>query len=272
MALLITLALTVLAGAPSPSPTLAVEDTMHTSVPEVLVHAPRVTLDEILDRVARGEARRDSVLEDQAFTFTLRVVGNIQSRKEPLLLLENVRRVYRKRPDKVRAVMLREYRYKEKGRASMQTDFSSNMSEEVVNFAFRPEARRDYRYHIEDRSIVGDHVIYQIVFEPRSLLAFDKPRGRVWVDTNDFVIVREELDFEHSPAPLILKDIDRMVIEREQIDGYWVLRRVLIRMRMTIPFPTIGRAFDLTLMYDDYALNKGIDDAVFSGASVVEGR
>ena len=33
------------------------EDTMHTEVPEVLVTAPRITLDEILDLVARGEAR-----------------------------------------------------------------------------------------------------------------------------------------------------------------------------------------------------------------------
>ena len=39
---------------------------MRTSVPEVLVSAPRVTLDEILDRVGRGEARRDSLLADQA--------------------------------------------------------------------------------------------------------------------------------------------------------------------------------------------------------------
>ena len=46
------------APAGAQGPTLAVEDTMHTAVPEVLVRAPRVTLDEILDRVARGEKRR----------------------------------------------------------------------------------------------------------------------------------------------------------------------------------------------------------------------
>jgi hypothetical protein len=261
------LAMAALAGAPEPGPTLAVEDTMYTTVPEVLVRAPRVTLDEILDRVALGEARRDSLLRDQAFTFTLRVVGNVATQKEPKLLVETVNRVYRKRPDKVRSVRLREYRYKERQREAVRANFSSNMSEEIVNFAFRPEARRDYRYSIADRSVVGNHVIYQIVFEPRSRLAFDKPRGRVWVDTNDFVIVREELDFDHSPAPLILKGIERMVIERERVDGHWVLKRALIRVRMTVPMPTVGRAFDLSIMYDDYALNRGIDDALFEGAA-----
>jgi hypothetical protein len=46
-----------------------------------------------------------------------------------------------------------------------------------------------------------------------------------------------------------------------------VLKRALIRVRMTVPMPTVGRAFDLSIMYDDYALNRGIDDALFEGAA-----
>jgi len=266
------LAIVAAAAAPAPGPTLAVEDTMYTSVPEVLVRAPRVTLGEILDRVALGEARRDSMLRDQAFTFTLRVVGQVGGSKEPRLLIEDVRRVYRKRPDRVRSIRLREYRYKEKGREGVRAEFSANMSEEIVNFAFRPEARRDYTYSIADRAVVGNHVIYQIQFEPRSKLSFDKPSGRVWVDTNDFVIVREELNFDRSPAPLILKDIDRVVVERGLVEGFWVLKRVLMRVRMTLPMPTVGRNFDMSILYDDYALNRGIDDSIFDGSARAEER
>src|SRR5437867_3991818 len=93
-----------------PGPTLAVEDTMRTEVPEVLVKAPRVTLDEILDRVARGEARRDSALHDQTFTVTIRLVGRVKDEKKPPEpLMEHVVRVYKKRPGKVRSVVLRNW-------------------------------------------------------------------------------------------------------------------------------------------------------------------
>lgn len=266
------IAITTLAAAAGPGPTLAVEDTMYTSVPEVLVRAPRVTLGEILDRVALGEARRDSMLHDQAFTFTLRLVGHVGGKREPRLLIETVDRVYRKKPDRVRSVRLREYRYKEKQRASVQAEFNAGMSEEIVNFAFRPAARRDYTYSIADRAVVGDHVIYQIDFEPRSKLAFDKPHGRVWIDTNDFVIVREELHFDRSPAPLFLKDVERVIVERSRVDGFWVLARALVRMKMTLPIPSIGRNFDLSMMYDDYALNHGIDNGLFDSEPRTEGR
>ena len=267
----------VLAAAPRPAlaqpppagtgPTLAVEDTMHTEVPEVLVRAPRVTLDEILDRVARGEARRDSALQDVSFTATFRLVRNPDTEKTAQLFMEQVVRVYRKKPGKVRAVTLRYWEAKPSKHHDENIEFSPSTEEEVVNFAFKPEARRDYRYHIEGRDLLGDHLIYRIAFEPRSRVGEPEPGGLVWVDTRDFVIVREELDFSQSPAPLILKGVDRAVIERQQVDGLWVLRRLLMRARFTVPIPRFGRAFDVAVQYDDYKINQGIDDAFFTGTA-----
>jgi hypothetical protein len=260
----IVLGVSLAAAAPSPGPTLATEDTMHTQVPEVLVTAPRVTLAEILDRVARGEARRDSLLEDQVFTATLQIVRLDGDRQVPLQ--ETVARVYKKRPDFARSVVLKHWTPKSDEHEHVEVDFRADMSEEVVNFAFRPEARRDFKYHIVGRDIVGDHVIYRIAFEPRSPI--DRaPSGVVWVDTNDFVIVRQEVSFTRSPVPLILKDVNRMVIERKRVQGHWVLSRVLLRAEMTIPLPKIGRAFDVTLRFDDYAINQGLDDSIFKTGS-----
>ena len=248
----------------STGPTLAVEDTMHTEVPEVLVRAPRVTLDEILDRVARGEARRDSLLKDVVFTATMRVVKNPGDKPE--LFLEQVSRVYKRKPDKVRAVTLRRFEAKPSKQGSADVTFSSGTGEEIVNFAFRPEARKDYKYRIVGRDLLGDHLIYRIAFEPRSLLGVPEPGGLVWVDTRDFVIVRQELDFSRSPAPLVLKGIDRAVVERREVDGHWMLHRVLMRARFTVPIPRFGRAFDMAIQFDDYRINQGIDDAVFAQA------
>lgn len=249
-------------------PTLAVEDTLHTEVPEVLVRAPRVTLEEILDRVSRGEARRESLLTDQSFRVAIRMMRDV-TRDTPRLVEETVWRVYRKRPDKVRSILLRRTeapRKKRGARSEINVDFSPGMGEEIVNFAFRPEARRQFRYHLVGRDLVGGHVIYRLAFEPRSLLSALEPSGLVWIDTNDFVIVREEVFFRQSPVPLVLRQLHRMVIERTRVGESWVLSRVLMRVEMTVPFPSIGRSLDMTMRWDDYTLNTGLPDSLFVDA------
>jgi hypothetical protein len=261
----------VAAASPVPGrtggPTVAVEDTMHTELPEVMIRAPRVTLNEILDRVARGEARRDSLIQDESFRATFRLLSNTVDPKKAALEFEKVMRVYKKRPNLARTVTLRQWDRKPPKKGDDDIDinasFRSDMSEEIVNFAFRPEARRDYRYRIVARDVVGDHLIYRIEFEPRSALDPTQPRGLVWVDTNEFVIVRQEVGFERSPVPLILKGIRRMVVERTHQGPHWVLHRVLLRAENTLPLPRIGRSFDFALQFDEYAINSGLPDSLF---------
>jgi hypothetical protein len=254
-------------------PTLAAEDTMHTEVPPVLVSAPRVTLDEILARVARGERRRDSLMTDQTVLVTARLVRNGDAKHPTEVLTETVFRVYKKKPGLARTQVLRSYvAHEKKGRANVRINLSAHggMDEEIVNFAFRPEARRLFRYRILGRDLVGDHLVYRIAFEPRSLLDPTTPRGVVWVDTNDFVIVRQEIAFDRSPAPPFLKGVDRIVIERGNVGGYWVLTRMLMRAEAAIPLPEVGRSFDFSLRFDDYAINQGLPDSLFAGTR--EGR
>jgi hypothetical protein len=259
-------------GTNAPGPTVAVEDTMRTSVPEVLIRAPRVTLAEILDRVARGEARRDSLLKDESFRAVIRLVANQAGpAKQPELESETVVRVYKKRPDRARSVTLRTWeRHPDKknkdkdGEKGVNIRFRSDMSEEIVNSAFRPAARRDFKYRIVGRDLAGNHLIYRIAFEPRSPLDPERPNGVVWVDTNEFVIVRQEVDFTRSPVPIFLKGIHRMVIERTRVDSYWVLNRVLLRAELTFAVPKVGRSFDIGIAYDGYTINTGLPDSLFT--------
>lgn len=259
----------LLASSGSPStPTLAVEDTMRTEVAEVLVRAPRVTLDEIIDRVARGEARRESLLADQSFTGTVRMVRAASKRDSGGPVMETVWRVYRKKPDRVRSVLLRHWeakRRKNDRRIGIQLNFSPGMGEEIVNFAFQASSRREFRYRIVGRDLVGDHVIYKIAFEPRSLLSAFSPTGVVWVNTNEFVIVRQEVSFRRSPIPVFVQSVPRMVMERRRVGSHWVLSRVLARVQLVASFPTVGRSFDMAIHYDDYRLNEGIADSLFVG-------
>ena len=81
-------------------------------LPEVVVRAPRQTLDEILRHVAEGEAHRDSLMKDQAFTLLLRMVGR-DTKQAPdaksELYYESAYRVYQKAPDRMRTVKHKEW-------------------------------------------------------------------------------------------------------------------------------------------------------------------
>ena len=263
-------------AAPGAGPTLATEDTMHTDVSTVLVKAPRVTLEEILDRVARGEARRDSLLKDVSFTATLRVMRNTEGKNPPVLFTETVSRVYKKKPGLLRTIELRHYEeHPDKNgddNVNFDDDFSPGMGEEIVNFAFRPENRKNFRFSIEDRKLLGDHLVYTLAFEPRSALEVFEPGGRVWVDTKDFVIVRQEISFRQSPVPLFLKGIKHMVVERERVGDFWMLSRALIRLELTVPVPKFGRSFDFAMALSDYRVNTGLPDSLFAGTDKHEHR
>lgn len=264
------------APAPRHGPALALEDTMRTEVPEVLVRAPRVSLAEILDRVAEGEARRDSMLRDQSYLLTVRTVGHADDGRTPQLVEETVTRVYKRRPDQVRAVRLRHWQARPPkrpaARAGVRVESRGTMNENIVNFAFQPGARRNYRYRIAGRQILGDHVVYRLAFEPRSVLDSHEPSGEVWVDTRDYVIVRQEITFRRSPVPLFLRGIDRMVVERRPVDGFWVLGRVLARVRTTIPLPQFGTSLDLAIQFADYTINTGLPDSLFAAGAAAAGE
>lgn len=268
-------ALVVLTTAPGHAdsnrgPTLAVEDTMRTDLSEVLVHAPRVTLDEILDRVHRGEMRRDSLLRDQSYQLAVRVVRDTEGRKQPQLVQETVDRIYmRKEPKQARLVRLRDWQLKPKKDENgddkgVKVSVDSDMSEEIVNFAFRPANRGEFKFKILGRELLGDHLIYRIAFEPRSALDQFNPSGEVWVDTHEYVIVRQKLYLRQSPVPLFLKGVRGVVIERTRVGEFWVLSRILARMDMTIPMPGVGRSFDIGIQYSDYRINEGLPDSLFA--------
>jgi hypothetical protein len=218
------------------------------------------------------------MMRDQSFRTSLRMVIKSAS-ANPQLFLETISQVYKKRPDKVRSVLLRKWRMKigkkdkgDKDDDDMQLDFGPGMGEEVVNFAFQPSARRDFKYRIVGRDLVGSHLVYRIAFTPRSPLDPTTPSGLVWVDTNEFVIVRQEVGFERSPVPLFLKGIPRMVIERTRVGDYWVLKRMLMRVQTTVPIPKIGSSFDIAVSFDDYKINQGLSDSLFTAAGATRGQ
>src|SRR5690349_18610563 len=188
-----TLPRSPLIGAPG-VPTLAQEDTI--PIPSALlpvyeVKAPRVSLDEILKRVAEGEAHRDSLMKDQSYTLMARITYLDADDKAPTnakTKLDYASKVYKKAPDKVREIPLkRSTDIKKKNKKDdndVEVTASPGMREQIVSFAFEPRTRAKFNFHIDDRALVAGHVVYKISFTPKSQVD-NLPEGRVWVDTND---------------------------------------------------------------------------------------
>jgi len=274
-----TLPKSPLKGVPG-GPTLAEEDTI--PIPSALlpvfeVTASRVSLDEILRRVAEGEAHRDSLMLDQSYTLSARIIYLDADEKAPTgakTRVDYAGKVYKKRPDKVREIPLRQRSDFKDQAEGFDMGAAPTMREQIASFAFEPRARARFNFRIDDRRIVAGHVVYVISFKPRSALD-GLPEGRAWIDTNDFVIAREEFWYRgNSPAPLFFKRIDSCVVERSKIDGkWWVVTRILARVQVT----SMARLFakmakepltptiDFVGTQTDWKINQGIDDAIFAG-------
>ena len=260
-------------------PALAVEDTIRlatSSLPEYVVRARRVTLDEILRRVVEGEARRDSLMRDQVFTRIVKVVYRYdadRADREPKRKLEQAHRVFKKRPDHFREVLLRR-QSDEKDNDDVEVSSNPGMGEQVASFAFEPRTRSRFRFTILERHWVGGHVVYVVAFEPRSKTD-PLPAGQVWIDTNDNVIAREEFWYrDRSPAPLFIERIDRCVVERSRVDGkWWVITRLFGRVKLAGPVVTlanlgktrVSQTVDFSALYTDWEVNRGLADSVFVG-------
>ena len=258
----------------TPIPTLAVEDTFAmptTTLPEELVEAPRVTLDEILRRVAEGEDRRDSLMQDQSYTLLFKIVfveDDPDSNKKSKIEREYVSRVSKKAPNKVREVPIRS-----SGDEDIEIRASNTMGEDVVSFAFDSRSRALFDFEILERMWIGGHVIYKISFEPRSTVD-PLPSGIVWVNTNEFVIVRQEFWFrDQSPAPLFFKSVDNCVVERSRVDGgWWVMTRFLARIETTsalrlaakVSGANLPNNVDIALEKIDWEVNRGLPDSLFA--------
>lgn len=253
------------AAEPLAPPTLALEDTLpapRIQLRQVEVRAVRLSLDQILDRIVEGEARRDSLIHDEVYDVYVRMLERDTDRDTPRkTLLNQVSRVFRQQPH-----MKREIIVKRSGREDLEVSAGQGMREQIIKFAFDPALRKLYRFRIVGRDFAGGHIVYRLEFEPRSDF-YKLPTGRLWVDTNEFVILREEFWYRGtSPAPLVFKSLDNFTVERTRVDGrFWVISRVMGRVTFTLPILGIPPQGDMVISYQNYRINKGIDPKMFAG-------
>jgi len=264
---------------------LAREDSIRQyDLPEpIRVNATRVPLLEIIRKAQEGERRKYEGLRTLAYTQMVKVTIEFADRTE---CHEIAQRMYYRAPDAMREVTIRDDEYilrpdgtreaidksakKDRGvRIDIGTDDTSESRDDVepasalTNLPDYLERLDRYDFKILSRSIRPDQVVYEIGFAPKS--DFDLlPMGRMWILTGRYQVVREEFELQRVPLPGILKSIDLLTREWQEIDGRWVQKRITGRARVRLPgFFKAPKSLEVAVTFGQYAFNPELDPALF---------
>lgn len=266
--------------------TYADEDTVRVPVfmfnQEVEVSARRMSLEEIIETCVDAEHNKYDNIDDMQFTITEKAIqyfGDADDPRTKREIDEEIVRVYRKQPDHGRIVRLADRNYvlesngdgelvKQDKDDDLEAKVEVNVTEtreELADLPFFFEDLDDYRFKIIERVDLDERVLYNISFKPRSEFKA-LPTGEFWLDTTDFQIFHANLSWtKNVPVPLLLRGIDFFSIEKKRVDGYWVYDRIAGRVQLRrIPFAPIPRTIEIQVTFDDYAINQGIPDDVFT--------
>ncbi len=263
------------------SPVLATEDSIRQyELPEpIRVHAERVPLLDIIRKAQQGERHKYDGLATLSYTRIVKISIEFGKPKARTETDETVSRVYFRAPDRLKATEVRHTetviqpdgtrrpKEKDKEKDGVQVEVSDGDEENtrngLVDLPDYLERLDHYDFEILHRSVQPDQVVYEIGFHPKS--EFDMlPEGRMWILTRGYQIVREELHFAHLPMPGILKDVDLITREWQEVEGRWLLKR--ISARATLGLPGILRApksLEAVVVYGQYVFNPTLDPALF---------
>ncbi|GJM44423.1 MAG: hypothetical protein DHS20C21_12650 [Gemmatimonadota bacterium] len=225
----------------------AVEDTADLPAffeTSIEVKASRLKIGDIVQRcIEREEMLRRQIQSHEYTTLvhsTFYVGGRDESAQRRLVTEQVVQHFFRK-PDQERSVPLRFEQYElsngERKEWNPDDDGAVEISySDFDDLPFYLKDRRQYDFKILSREIVGDRVIYEVQLAPKSDFEI-APSGRIWIDSSNFQILREEFDFaDRVPMPMFIKSVGPFIRERERVGDLWVWKRFLVRVDLRMGY------------------------------------
>ena len=182
----------------SPDTYLAAEDTFSFSSGEydnLQISAPRVSVEEIIQAIGERMESDDNKIESNEFTVLTTMIQreNSQPDCDDFLIYESAVRQRVVRGGNIQTVLLweRERTFKdgelekeEREEEEFKTEWNEISQGISMAVPFSPGTADQYRYELADRQIVGNNVVYKILFAPKN--RFDAlPSGTGWVDYSD---------------------------------------------------------------------------------------
>jgi hypothetical protein len=259
-----------LAPAEQPSSTpvgLAGEDTIPLAdawSDTVYVEGPGVSIEEVVRRIGERMAADEERRGDRAWTQVTRVVARPHDGDEGernRTEYEMVERIRVGRDGSVQAIRVRsvERTYKNGGLDKEKTDdeIEADWDEVTASTAMLPFSLESdaYNYEIAGRHLLGEHLIYEVRFTPKSRFAA-LPSGTVWLDWSDFVIRRLEAEYRDAvPMPLFLRAVPWFRLRRTQCGDTWFVQDLMARIELQDVWPGIPSSIEIHTRMLDYTVD-----------------
>ena len=267
-------------GEPGGRLLLAEEDTLDLTgtweIDPLDVRADRLRIGEIVQRCIEEEEALREKIDTHRYTQSVKTVlhvGGYGESAKRRLVFEEISRVFADRDGDLRSTALHRERYRLEGEKRRPWDEKEGDGDEesgssvAIRFEdldglpFYLEDEGQYRFEIRSRRIAGDHVVYEVAFEPKSDFEI-APKGTIWIDTADFRILREEFEFgDRVPMPMVVRSIGPLIRERERIGDLWVWSRILARIDLRIGWmrfldDDVPDTVEFVVDFSDHRLNE----------------
>jgi hypothetical protein len=230
----------------------------------VFVEEPRVSIEEIVRRIGERMAADEERHGDRAWTQVTRAVARPHDGEEGernRTEYETVERIRIGRDGSVQRVQVRSVERtfkdgaldKEKTDDEIEADWGEiTDSATALPFSLESDA---YNYEIAGRHLLGEHLVYEVRFAPRSRFAA-LPSGTVWLDWSDFVIRRFEAQYRDAvPMPLFLRAIPWFRLRRTQCGDTWFVQDLMARIELQDVWPGIPSSVEIHTRFLGYTID-----------------
>jgi len=236
----------------------------------VVVSAPKVTVEEVIEEITRRIKRDDYLMASYEYTTLITQV----LRDEPGKLGGNYKieefalRHYYSRELGDQVAKLWERSRKFENGEQVEDEIDEEMTAEFLpmqdgmidEMPFSSTGGHRYHYEILDRLLVGNNLIYKISFRPK--VKFEAlPSGTIWVDYSNWVVRKFEARMTDAvPYPMFLESIPVYRMSQERFGEFWFPTEIFMEIKL--------RAVPLVPIPDNVELRVSLQDVVINGEAL----
>lgn len=232
----------------------------------VVVSAPQITVDEVIEAIGRRMQRDDYLMAEYEYTALITQVlrddpgvegGNYKVEEFALR-----HHFSREQGDQVAKLWERSRKFENGEQVEdevdeeMTAEFLPTQENLIGAQPFSPDGGHRYHYTILDRQLVGNNLIYKVSFRPK--VKFEAlPKGTIWVDYSNWVVRKFEAEMTDAvPYPMFLKSIPVYRMSQERFGEFWFPTEVYMNVILRkIPFLPIPDNVEVRVSLRDIVIN-----------------